>query len=102
MRGAGGRGGGELAKYRDGAPAALFDSEGDPDGMNDLGGDPGHEALRKELLARLYEGWDPAFVREEGECLRRDRDVVAAWGKAVQPRHEDAVEVPDEEDVQLR
>ena len=96
------RGRWKLYKYHDETPAALFDIEDDPDEMNDLGGDPGHEALRKELLARLYEGWDPAFVREEGECLRRDRDVVAAWGKAVQPRHEDAVEVPDEEDVQLR
>ena len=70
--------------------------------LNDLGADSGHEALRAELLARLYEGWDPVYVKEEGARLARDREVLAAWGKSVQPRHEDAVPVPDEEDVELR
>lgn len=36
-----------------GAPAQLFDMQADPEELHDLGEDPGHEATRAQLAARL-------------------------------------------------
>ena len=90
-------------EYNDTTPPALFNLEADRGELRDLGTDPGHEDLRKELSGRLREGWDPAFVLAESGRMNRDLRVIEAWGKTVDPLHPDTLPVPEgAEDVELR
>ena len=73
--------------------------------MHFVGADQRHGFERRpmgELLERLYADWDPGFVARESEVLARDMRVLSAWGKAVQPRHEETLPVPDVEDIEFR
>jgi len=51
----------------------LFDMNADPEEMNDLGADPACAAVRRELMARVMDGWSPARV----EALVKD--ALDAW-----------------------
>ena len=57
---------------------------------------------RCRLLERIHAGWDPDLVLKESEVLDRDMQLIANWGKAAQPLHEDNWPVPDVEDVVFR
>ena len=85
-------------------PPALFDLEADPDELNDLGEDPQYADVREGLLVRLRQGWDPDVVSAAALDLNESHEVIAAWGKAIQPVHEDTLPVPPpslEADVEL-
>ena len=80
----------------------LFNLEDDPEEMNDLGSDPSYETVRAQLLQRLYDGWDPGYVSKATDEDAKDMAVLTDWGKAVQPRHEDPLPVPENaEDIVL-
>ncbi len=96
------RGPWKLYKYHDDTPPVLYNLDEDPDELNDLGGEEAAAPIRDELLERLYRDWDPEAVLDESTRLQRDLEVLTAWGRAVRPRHEDALPVPDVEDVELR
>jgi choline-sulfatase len=89
------RGRWKLYKYADDTPPALFDLENDPREMQDLHADAAAGGVREDLLRALYDGWDPAYVRRECERQARDMEVLTAWGKRVQPAHEDTLPVPE-------
>lgn len=91
----------KLYQCNESTPPALFNLDDDPEELNDLGQDPRYGDIRETLMKRLYDGWDPAHVREEMANLDRDMRLISSWGKAVQPVHEDIVAVPDVEDIVL-
>ncbi len=85
-------------------PPALFDLSADPDEINDLGQDHAYTGLRTELSTRLREHWDPEFALREALDGKASHDMIAAWGKAVQPACKDTLPAPDppvETDVRL-
>ena len=53
------RGRWKLVAYAGHDAPQLFDLDADPGETRDLGADPAHAAVRRELLARLRDGWDP-------------------------------------------
>jgi len=89
----------KLYKYHDDHPPALFDLADDPSELNDLGRDPTHATIREDLLTRLYDGWDPELVLQVSAERKRDMALITKWGQTVEPRHEDALPIPDVEDV---
>ena len=89
----------KLCKYHDATPPALFNLADDPGEWNDLGGASAYAALRQNLLDQLYAGWDPEQVTQRSAELTRNAQVLTAWGRAVQPLHEDTLPVEDVEDV---
>ncbi len=89
----------KLYKYHDDTPPALFNLADDPGEWNDLGSDGAYAALRQHLLDQLYADWNPEQVAQRSAELTRDAQVLTAWGRAVQPRHEDTLPVEDVEDV---
>ena len=97
------RGPWKLYKYGDDTQPVLFNLEEDPGELNDLGTDPVYESIRAELLVSLHDGWDPDHVCRESEVMERDMALVSEWGKAVQPRMEETLPVPENaEDIELR
>lgn len=89
----------KIYKCHDDTPPVLFNLRDDPGELNDLGCDPAYGPLRARLLQRLYEGWDPDWVERRSTDLERDVRRIVDWGKVVLPSHEDALPVPDVEDV---
>ena len=89
----------KLYKCHDDTPPALFNLAEDPEELNDLGTDPVHAPVRRNLLDRLYANWDPERVAHRSAELARDMQVLTAWGRTVQPEHPDALPVEDVEDV---
>ena len=96
------RGRWKLYKYHDDTPPVLFDLEDDPEELNDLGTDSGHESVRNELLKRLYDGWDPDYVLEESAAMRPGQTLVERAAVAVVPKPADPVPVPMPEQIELR
>jgi choline-sulfatase len=91
----------KLYKYHDTTPAVLYNLEMDPAEQIDLGKDSRYEGELRDLLGRLYRDWDPERVVRETADLDRDLEPIKRWGRAVQPRHEDALPVPEgAEDVE--
>ena len=91
----------KLYKYNEPTPPALFNLENDPKELNDLGNDTRHQDIKDTLLQRLYKDWNPAYILEETANLDRDYRLISSWGQTVQPIHEDAVPVPDVENIEL-
>ena len=92
----------KLYTYQDSTLPILFNLEEDPQEMTDLASDPRYEEVRCRLLERIHDGWDPDLVLKESAVLDRDMQLIANWGKAAQPLHEDNWPVPDVEDVVFR
>jgi choline-sulfatase len=85
-------------------PPVLFDLQEDPGEKRDLGASPEHAEVRRGLLARLNEGWDPGEVARASAELTADREVLRAWGRAVKPPSPEALPVPadwSEDDVEF-
>ena len=93
------RGPWKLYTCHDDTPPVLFNLAEDPGESNDLGMDPGHATVRRDLLDLLYADWDPERVAQRSEELARDMQVLNAWGRTVKPEHPDALPVEDVEDV---
>ena len=72
----------KLIEHHDSATPQLFDLDADPREERDLGADPGHEAIRRDLHARLARYWDPEaareMVRHDSERFRLLRTANAA------------------------
>jgi len=88
-------------------PPALFDLEADPGERTDLGESPDHETVREDLLAKLYDGWEPDRVAREAVAATRDYRALVEWGQRVDPDHPDALDAtpPDyteTDDIDLR
>jgi choline-sulfatase len=81
-------------EYHDITPPVLFNLDEDPGELNDLGTNPGYEALRVDLSHRLHTGWDPEYVLSETDRMDRDLRVIENYGKTVDPLHPDTLPVP--------
>lgn len=92
----------KLYQYGDELPPVLYNLSADPEETRDLNADPDSRPKRDELLSRLRADWDPADVAEQNQALLDDLAALSAWGRAVQPRHEDALVVVDQEDIEFR
>ncbi len=84
----------KLYAYHDQTPAVLFNLEDDPDELLDLSSDPACAEVKKSLLERLHDGWDPEAVLREYHRLVEDAELLSEWGRVVKPEHEDALEIP--------
>jgi choline-sulfatase len=71
--------------YYHGYPCQLFNLMEDPRETTDRATDPACSSVMEDLRAELFHGWDPQQVAEGLSALRQDRDILAAWGKQVQP-----------------
>ncbi len=71
--------------YYWGHRAQLFNLHDDPDEINDLAVEPEHEAVVKELTARVFNGWDPQDIDRRMSLRRRKKDVLGAWARNVRP-----------------
>ncbi|MGY8823797.1 MAG: sulfatase-like hydrolase/transferase [Candidatus Latescibacterota bacterium] len=89
----------KIYKCHDDTPPVLFNIEGDPGELHDLGQDPAHAELCARLLQKLYEDWDPDWVERRSDELELDGQRISAWGKVVLPSHDDTLSVPDVEEV---
>jgi choline-sulfatase len=74
--------------YSHGYAAQLYDLARDPHERNDLAGDAAHAEVRDRLLARVLEGWDPERIAHRIRERRREKAILEAWARAVQPRDE--------------
>jgi len=71
--------------YIHGGRAMLFDLDDDPEERNDLGADPLYEGVRRGLIEKVLAGWDPDLIAREVAERRREKDLLAAWGRRIQP-----------------
>ena len=86
-------------------PPVLFDLSVDPGETNDLGSDPAHADIRRQLTAEVTDGWNPSAIRAEIAQQRRDMTLLAAWGRRTMPECEDTIAFagPElEDDLDLR
>jgi choline-sulfatase len=63
----------------------LFHLGDDPAEENDLALDPAHAGLRDALVARVVAGWDPREIDARMAARERDKEMIAAWSRAVRP-----------------
>lgn len=63
----------------------LFDLSADPDELDDLAEHPALAAVRDRLMRRLLADWDPERIRARMAERRRDKDLLAAWAREVEP-----------------
>ena len=96
------RGDWKLYHYHGDAAPVLYNLAEDPGELRDLGGDPAHAEVRDGLMRALYRDWDPERVLRRSGELERDMKLLSAWGRKVQPPHEDRLPVPDAEAVVRR
>ena len=95
------RGPWKLYAHADATPPVLYNLDDDPDELHDRGSERRFEPVRRELMGRLTDGWDPNYVLSEHAALSRDMALLAQWGRVVEPVHEDTLPVPDAEDVTI-
>ncbi len=85
-------------------PPVLFNLRDDPGEMNDLGEDPGYEAVRKDLIGELLNRWNPETARAGARKMTEAYELLCSWGRKVELESEDALPVPPpelEDDVKL-
>ncbi|WP_353809715.1 sulfatase-like hydrolase/transferase [Agromyces sp. SYSU T00194] len=71
--------------YYHGAPLQLFDLDTDPHERIDLADDPAHADTRGEMLALLFQDWDPDEIAGEMQQHLEEQAILAAWGRNVAP-----------------
>ena len=71
--------------YYHGQPCQLFNLEEDPREVDDRASDPACQKIVEELTEEVLDGWDPEWIAARMAALRQDRQILAAWGRNVQP-----------------
>jgi len=69
----------------DGDRPQLFNLDDDPDEFCDLGEDPQHAGIRRELTARVLADWSAAHMEQVLERRRRGHRLLAEWYRTVNP-----------------
>ncbi len=83
---------------------ALFNLEDDPGEIHDLSDDPGHSAVREELMGKVLAHWDPDTVRGEVLERRRGYETVREWARTLRPSLPETLPPPPpeiEDDVEI-
>ncbi len=86
----------KLAFYHGHRPQ-LFDLDDDPEERNDRADDPACAEIREALTARVLEGWHPEAIAAELDARGREKQVLAAWTRAVRPASPYQVETRGED-----
>jgi choline-sulfatase len=63
----------------------LFNLREDPVELHDRAGDPACAAVRRDLIADVLCGWDPAAVAARIQTKRRDVAILTAWARHTHP-----------------
>ena len=71
--------------YYHGHRPQLFDLAADPLETRDLARDPAHDATRDRLLGLLLADWDPEAITRQLARKRKEREVLAAWWRGMEP-----------------
>lgn len=78
----------------DGNPhPVLFNLEDDPNELHDLGEDPAYAKVRKILLKKLYDNWEPAIIKNLAEDNSESYKTICDWGNTTNPTHPDSITV---------
>jgi len=88
----------------EGLPPSLFNLEEDPDERCDLGSDAGYRGVRRQLLDRLMDGWDPAAAGREAALGVERYGILSRWAGEIRPELPDTMPYPPpvlEEDVEI-
>lgn len=83
---------------------ALFDLQNDPGELHDLSKDPAYSQIRRDLLAKVLNEWDPEYVRSESLRKAQDYSLIAKWGRNVGKSLPELLPPPHpsiEDDVQI-
>ncbi|MDE2697621.1 MAG: sulfatase-like hydrolase/transferase, partial [Gemmatimonadota bacterium] len=68
--------------YYHGYDPQLFNLSEDPEELYNRANDEDCQAIRKELTAKVLDGWDPEWVAEKMLEKRRDLEVIREWASA--------------------
>jgi choline-sulfatase len=71
--------------YYHGQPCQLFNLDDDPHELRDLAADPDCGQIVADLKAEVLDGWDPEEISARMADKRADGQILAQWGKKVQP-----------------
>ena len=71
--------------YYHNQPPQLFNLAEDPDEHTNRAEDPACQSIRRDLTARLLEGWDPEAIAAKLDAQRADNQVLREWGRQVRP-----------------
>lgn len=71
--------------YYHGYEPQLFELRADPGETTDLAGSAAHRPVREGLLQMLLADWDPDAIAKAMARRRKDKDVLAAWGRETVP-----------------
>ncbi len=71
--------------YYHGQPSQLFNVEKDPREMTDRIDDPECTDIASELTSRVLDGWDPDLIWERIQTKTEEWNLLARWGRSVQP-----------------
>ena len=72
----------------------LFNLEDDPGEWHDLGDDPAHSEVQRELHERVLEGWSAGRMEEALARRGRGHKVLTEWFRTVRPREPEQWEAP--------
>jgi choline-sulfatase len=73
----------KLISYYGHEDVMLFDLAKDPGEQRDLSMDPAYAAVKKELLSRVSEGWNPETILQQVRTKGKDQKYLSEWGKRV-------------------
>ena len=71
--------------YYHGYPPQLFNLAKDPDELVDRAGDPGCQALLRDMQAQVLRDWRPQRIQARMAQLRADSTLQAQWAGATLP-----------------
>ena len=71
--------------YYHGYPPQLFNLAEDPDELVDRAGDPGCQALLRDMQAQVLRDWQPERIQARMAQLRADSTLQAQWAGATLP-----------------
>lgn len=75
--------------YYAGFRPILFNLDADPNELHDLGEDPAHAEIVRDLTARVLDGWSPSHIEETVSRRMQSWGVLAQWYTQVQPENPD-------------
>jgi choline-sulfatase len=78
------RGDWKLIYYAD-HPVQLFNLREDPEERQDRANDPRAVGTKEDLLGRVLDGWDAEKIRDTIVARRRDKELIGAWARNVEP-----------------
>ena len=63
----------------------MYDLQNDPDEMNNLIDDPGHQDIAERLKAKILTGWNPEKINETITGRKPGKAILKAWAENVKP-----------------